>query len=125
MWELVPSIDYEKRAKRYLKTNRQEMLNVADNLAAFRMGLKPQQIIRGFVHHEPHGIKALDESGPGKHKKALRLYIYPDERSETLYELTIGDKSTQREDIKQCTEFVKQLLKEYESQEKTPDYENG
>src|SRR3972149_3430742 len=87
MWELVPSIDYEKRAKRYLKTNRQEMLNVADNLAAFRMGLKPQQIIRGFVHHEPHGIKALDESGPGKHKKALRLYIYPDERSETLYEL--------------------------------------
>jgi len=126
MWEVVACADYEKRAKRFAKTNRQEMLNVSDNLAAYfsalRLGLKPPQIIRGFVHHEPHGVKALDASGPGKHKKALRLYIYPDEQSKTLYVLIIGDKTTQRDDIKQCSEFVIQLLKNQQSQENKSDY---
>jgi hypothetical protein len=125
MWELVFSADYEKRAKRYAKTNRQELLNVADNLAAYlsalRNGLKPQQIIRGFVHDEPLNVKALDESGPGKHKKALRLYIYPNEFSETLHVLTLGDKNKQREDIKQCIESVKALLKSDRSQDNS-DY---
>ena len=81
-----------------------------------RSGLTPQQIIRGYIHDEPRGVKAIDESGPGKHKKAIRLYIYPDEETETLYVLTVGGKGkSQGRDIKTCSEFVKGLLKERES----------
>ncbi|MCH7725759.1 MAG: hypothetical protein IH991_04655 [Planctomycetes bacterium] len=61
-------------------------------------------------------VKALNESGPGKHKKAIRLYTYPDEETETFYVLTIGDKKSQGDDIKACCEFVDELLKDRESQ---------
>lgn len=121
MWEMQTSADVEKRARRLSKTHRQELTNVFDNLAAYigdlRKGLKPQQINRGHIHNELHGVKALDESGPGKHEKAIRLYIYPDEDTETLYVLTIGDKDkrSQQNDIKSCSEFVKGLLKDRDS----------
>ncbi len=63
MWELEYKADFEKRAKRLRKTHRQELKNAADNLAAYlgalRQGLKPQQIERGFVHHEPKGCKGV------------------------------------------------------------------
>lgn len=125
MWELIYSADYEKRVKRFVKTNRQEILNVTDNLAAFlaalNEGLKPQQISRGFIHDEPLGIKALDESGPGKHKKALRLYVYPDENTNTLRILTLGDKTTQRQDIQVASNTVKALLNTYLKENET-DY---
>lgn len=122
MWEMEWSADFDKRAKKFAKAHRQELLNAVDNVAAFlsdlRGGLTPQQIIRGYIHDEPHGVKGIDESGPGKHKKAIRLYVYPDEETETLYVLTVGDKSTgksQSRDIKTCSEFVEGLLKKRES----------
>ena len=122
MWELEQSADFDKRAKKFAKTHRQELRNAVDNAAAYlsdlRAGLTPQQIIRGYIHDEPRGVKAIDESGPGKRKKAIRLYIYPDEETEMFYVLTVGGKGkgkSQGRDIKACSEFVKGLLKERES----------
>jgi hypothetical protein len=40
---------------------------------------------------------------------ATRLYVYPDVEAETLYLLTLGDKSTQADDIQDCKQFVKQI----------------
>jgi len=126
MWELEQSADFQKRAKKLAKTNRQELKNVTDNLAAYladlRKGLAVQQIVRGYIHSEPNGIKALDESGPGAHKKATRLYIYPDEETETLFVLIVGDKKSQGDDIKSCSDFVKKLLKDRGPQDENLEY---
>lgn len=112
MWVLEGLNDrkMQRRAKRFAKTHRQELTNLFDNLHSYLLALKgdltPQQISRGYVHDEPRGIKALDESGPGKHRKALRLYIYPETETQTLFVLAVGDKATQREDIRECVRFV-------------------
>lgn len=112
MWVLKEpdNAQLQRRTKRFAKTHRQELKNLFDNLHSYLLALKgnlsPQQIIRGYVHNEPRGIKALDESGPGKHRKALRLYIYPETETQTLFVLAVGDKRTQGEDIRECVRFV-------------------
>lgn len=115
MWRLVSHEDYGKRLKKTKDIHRQEVKNVLDNLQAFldalNSDLKPQQIVRGWLRQEPSGLRAIDESGPGKHKKALRLYVYPDEEIEELHVLTLGDKASQRADIKLCKKFVEDLKK--------------
>jgi hypothetical protein len=68
--------------------------------------LKPKEIIRGYIHPEPKGVLAFDESGPGNPQKAVRLYAYPEEQREVLHVLTIGDKSSQERDIEDCSKFV-------------------
>ena len=120
MWELEHYADFEKRLKKLAKRHRQEAANTLTNLKAYlqslRSGLKPQQIIRGYVHPEPRGIVAIDESGPKNPQKALRLYVYPEEGKELLHVLTIGGKDTQPDDIKHCEEFVEALLNEIQTQ---------
>lgn len=68
-----------------------------------------------------HLTKAFDESGEGKHLKATRLYIYPDEPSRTLHVITLGDKSTQDTDIRLASAFVEGLL---DFSENEPDAED-
>jgi hypothetical protein len=124
MWQIAQTAEFSKRLTRFAKKNRREVLNALDNANAFFEGLcnglKPQQIIRGFVHPEPMGIKAVDESGPGAHKKAIRLYLFPDEESETLHFLTLGDKSSQKDDIQHCQKFVSDLIAGRASVPKSP-----
>jgi hypothetical protein len=114
MWELRECDDLEKRMKKLVKKHRQEVINVLDNLqsylTALRQGLLPQQIVGNWVRSEPRGLRALDQTGPKNPKKVLRLYIYPDEDTQTLYALTIGDKDSQSDDIKMCEVFVENLL---------------
>jgi hypothetical protein len=71
-------------------------------------GKKPKPLIYGFLHSEPSGVIAIDQTG-GRKVKATRLYVYPDVETETLYLLTLGDKSTQDDDIQDCRRFVKQI----------------
>ena len=125
MWQIESQSDFDKRLKKFLKKHRQETLNALDNLQAYhaelQQGLKPQQIIRGWIHPEGMGIRALDQSGPGKPSKVLRLYIYPDEQSQILYVLTLGDKSSQSEDIRYSTEFVESVRKAALRERTRPD----
>lgn len=92
-----------------------EFVAVIENLERYRRALNyaggPQHITGKYVHHEPMGIKALDESGERKIKKlqATRLYVYPDVATRTLYLLTIGSKNTQSKDIELCRKMVKQI----------------
>lgn len=114
MWELEPNADYVKKLKKFNKRHRCETTNAHDNLAAYlgslRGGMKPQQIIRGYIHREGGAwVRAVDESGPNNPKKAIRLYFYPDEDTETLHVITIGDKNSQNDDVKYCQEFVASL----------------
>ena len=124
MWEIEQHDGFGKRLKDFQKRHRQELANALDNadtfLKALRAGSRPAQIKRGFIHPEPKGVLAFDQSGDGKHLKAIRLYTYPDEDTETVHFITLGDKSTQKEDIKVSSGFVEGLLrsKRTEAQEK-------
>lgn len=71
------------------------------------------------MRSEPVGVLAIDQSGPGKGARLvpLRLYVYPDETDKVLHIIGLGDKSTQKDDIKQSSEFVKGLLR---GKEQTP-----
>lgn len=115
MWSLEPHADFEKKLKLFEKKHRQELKNVLDNLDTFlkalQAGAKPQQVKRGFIHPEPRGVLAFDQKGEGKHLKATRLYAYPDEDTCTIHVITIGDKASQKEDIKLASGFVEGLLR--------------
>lgn len=73
----------------------------------------PLQVSIGFIHDEPEGIKAIDQKGGGhKHKlQQTRLYVFPDTNTNTLFLLAIGNKTTQRDDIGKCREFVRNAKK--------------
>lgn len=76
------------------------------------------------MHPEPHGVWALTEQGGhGKGLAATRLYVYPDPDTETLYEITLGDKQTQPNDIKFCSEFVADLKRQKEQQNEPAENE--
>lgn len=113
MWETEKNAELDKKLKKFAKRHRTEARNSLDNLAAYlgslRGGLKPQQVVRGCIHSEGSGLIAFDESGPGHPNKATRLYVYPEEETETLYAITIGDKDSQRDDVKFCHEFLDSL----------------
>lgn len=113
MWELEQNADFEKKIKKFNKRHRTEAKNSLDNLAAYLAslccGMKPQQIIRGYIHREGGGVQSLDESGPNHPNKPIRLYIYPEEDTETLHVITIGDKNSQSDDVRFCHEFVESL----------------
>ena len=108
MWEPKEYDDLKKGLKKFLKRHRTEATNALNNLqsylSALKKGLTVQQIIRGWIHNEPCGLKAIDQTGPGKPNKALRIYIYPDEKTQILHVFTIGDKGSQQSDIAHCTQ---------------------
>lgn len=107
MWTIVEYDDLRKGLKKLLKRHRVEATNALNNLqsylTALRSGLTVQQIVRGWIHTEPCGLKAIDETGPNHPRKAVRLYIYPDEETQTLHVFTMGDKNSQAADIAHCT----------------------
>ena len=124
MWSMELHDGVEKRHKQFEKKWLHELTNVMRNLqelvVALDNGVRPEQL-KGlrFVRSEPAGVLAIDQSGPGKGAKLvpLRLYVYPDETDQVLHIIGLGDKTTQKDDIKQSTEFVKGLLR---GKEQTP-----
>ncbi|PIW61358.1 MAG: hypothetical protein COW13_03365 [Candidatus Omnitrophica bacterium CG12_big_fil_rev_8_21_14_0_65_50_5] len=70
-------------------------------------GAHPQFVVAGYIHDEGKGIRAIDQRGGGKGKlQQTRLYVYPDIETKVLYLITIGDKQSQKDDIKQSADFV-------------------
>lgn len=110
MWTVERHDEFSKRFKKLCKKHRREVLNALSNLDTFHKALNagaiPQQIQKGFIHPEPKGVLAMDESGKGQHLMAIRLYVFPDTKSKTLHVITIGDKSTQDLDIRLSSAFV-------------------
>ena len=128
MWEIERHDDFYKRIKTFQKKYRRELQNALDNLDTFHLalqaGAKPSQIKKGFIHAEPHGVLAIDQKGHGKHLKETRLYIYADQREQVIHVITIGDKDSQEDDIKFCSEFAKSLLSGAQ-EPREDDTENG
>jgi hypothetical protein len=116
VWRLQPTAEYEKRVRRWPKRHRREltaMLNNLDTLiGAQNGGAAIEQARFGFIHPEPHGVLAIDQKGGGAGLKQTRLYLYPENDTEILHLITIGDKSSQKSDIALCSNFVKTLFAE-------------
>lgn len=112
MWEYEPTDRFNSRAKYYAKKHPRELRSVVNNLDTYQRalcaGARVQDVKFGFLHKEPMGIKAIVQTGP-KNLKPTRLYIYPDEGAKVIYTITLGDKTTQREDIQFSKEFVSSL----------------
>jgi hypothetical protein len=115
MWEPRTTADYEKCLKWYTKKRRRELAAALANdetyLKALRAGMSPQKKLFGFLHAEGSGVWAIDQKGGKGSLAEIRLYVYPHEPTETLYHITIGDKGSQKDDIKLCHEFVAALKK--------------
>lgn len=127
MWVLEPTDDFLKSQRKWPKKYHRELANMFDNLStlqrAFEMGATPQLAAQaGYVHAEPAGVLAIDQSGPGAGLKQARLYVYPDTDSRVLHLITIGDKSSQKADIRFSKEFVESLL---DQKGKKPDAAGG
>jgi hypothetical protein len=121
MWEVKVSDEYERRLKRYQKDRPRETKFVLGNLQAFlaalNAGSRSRDIRVGFIHPEPGGVLAVTERGAGGNAVPLRLYVYPDDDSETLFLITMGDKRTQQGDVL----FCKRSLKAIRPEGQTPD----
>lgn len=114
-WEIAEAQGYGTRFKQYRKNFEAATVAVYVNLETYfqmlQRGIKPLQIKAGFIHPEPGGVIALDQTGAGKRNlHETRLYVFPEIATETLWLITIGDKESQgRRDLKDCREFIKRL----------------
>lgn len=113
-WRIEPTGAYERAHKHYEKKQPQELKAVLDNLDRYfktvAQGVHPQFVVAGYIHDEGKGVRALDQKGGGKGKlRQTRLYIYPDFDVKILHLITIGDKNSQREDVKLSADFVVKL----------------
>lgn len=113
MWRVRQTDEYDRQLKWFYKKRSAETDVVLDNLETFlealNRGFSPKPPAFGFLHIEPTDMLAIDQSGSGRKLRQTRLYVYPDTAKEHLWLLTIGDKSTQRNDIEKCKRFVGQI----------------
>jgi hypothetical protein len=90
--------------------------NLDTFLKALNGGVPLENVARfGFVHDEPKGIKAVDQKGAGAGVTQTRLYTFPDSDTETVHLITVGNKSSQKANIKYASEFVDDLRKRKEN----------
>lgn len=110
MWKQMPTDKFARRLKQWPKKYKRElgamMAHLGTIFAALRNGATIENLEFGFVHHESGGVLALDQSGGGAGLKQSRLYVYPHKPNETLHVITMGDKSTQEDDIAYAKAFV-------------------
>ena len=132
MCQLRTTPTYEARLRRYAKKRRTETQNALRNLNTYHQalleGTNPLQISFGFLHHERQGVYAVDQR-PGGNLTQLRLYFYPRPEAGELWLLTIGEKGTQRQDIQDCRDMVRDILtqsgQENEREEEPPGPGDG
>ena len=113
MWQLEPLPSFDRASKHYLKKHPRELAALKVNLKRYVAMLNDvpnaQAVQAGFLHPEPKGVKAVDQRGGGAGLQETRLYTYADDRTKTLFLITIGNKQEQPADIQFCQEFVSQL----------------
>ena len=115
MWSIERTDKFVTRFRRFQKKHPNETLAVLNNLDTYTRtlndGVKPSLIKAGFIHPEPQGVVAIDQRGAKGRLRQTRLYIYAYEHDQVVYLITIGDKNTQKQDLKDCRKFVDDLRK--------------
>lgn len=113
MWQLEPLQSFERASKHYLKKHARELQALKRNLGRYLELLNTapnsKAVQAGYLHNEPQGVKAVDQSGGGAGLQETRLYTFADDNTRTLWLITIGNKNEQSEDIQFCRKFVDSL----------------
>jgi hypothetical protein len=113
-WSVSPTPEFIRTSQAYEKKHPDELAATLANLLnrylprlnhARRHGL----VHAGCLHHEGHGVIAIDQSGQGRNLRETRLYAYPLDATLTLHLLLIGDKSSQKRDLRIVREIIRQI----------------
>lgn len=113
-WEIQPTEEFERLAKTWLKRHRRELHQALQNLDALHKALNAGALVPqarqsfGFVHDEPGGIIAIDQKGAGKGTRETRLYVWLDGLGHRIHLIRIGDKGSQDDDIRRCSEWLRE-----------------
>jgi len=98
------------RLKSFFKKYPKEFGACFENLSRVVQALidfgQPGAFQFGFFRSEGNNVWRIGQTGIG-HSHETRLYVYLFVRGKTVYVLTIGDKSQQRQDIKRCKDLAK------------------
>jgi hypothetical protein len=130
IWNMLLSVSWEielneqcgRDIRKYEKKNPDELEAVLLNLEKYKEALDvaahPRLVSFGFMHSEPKGMIAIDQTGGAlpsgkkrKHLQETRLYTYSDLESKTLHLLCLGSKSSQSKDIRYAESAVDALRK--------------
>jgi hypothetical protein len=110
MWNVSPTEQWQKDRKFYDKKHPRELSAVLNNLIRYQSLLNcspnARSAIAGYLHPEPGGVVAIDQKGGGPGLQETRMYTYPHEAEKLLYLITIGNKSSQHDDIQFSKKFV-------------------
>lgn len=121
MWDLEPTEEFQRRVKRFAKNHPRELTATFTNLErlqkSLREGANPLDIPLGCIHREQRGVLAVDQRGFGKNLAQTRLYVYVDPDNSTIHMITLGDKNSQKADVKFSSEFVESLIAQKEKGE--------
>jgi len=116
MWSLQKSPFFEARFRKFQKKHPEEAIAVLNNLdtyfKALCTGANPINIKSGFIHHEPEGIKAIDQKGGKGKLMQSRLYVFPETEPGILHVISIGTKTDQGGDISECRDYVRPFKKQ-------------
>ena len=113
-WLVSPTPTFVRTAQHYEKKHPDELAATLANLEQrylprLRHARHPGLVHAGCLHHEGRGVIAIDQSGQGRNLSETRLYAYPDDRTRTLQLLLIGDKSTQKRDLRLVHDLLDHL----------------
>lgn len=104
-WNLSPTPEFIRTSHSYEKKHPDELAATLANLLhrylpRLNHARHPALVQAGCLHHEGHGVIAIDQHGQGQSLRETRLYAYPDDASRTLHLLLIADKSSQKRDLR-------------------------
>lgn len=113
LWQLnLRLLASRSQFKQMSKKHRAEFAACWDNLKRvvdeLNAGKRIGGFSFGFFRSEHHGVYRIGQTRV-KSPCELRLYIYPDALSKTIYILSLGDKGTQSDDINACHEIAKSI----------------
>lgn len=113
-WHIHPSPEFRRTAHTFEKKHPDELAATLANLQhrylpRLNHAQHPSLVQAGCLHREGHGVIAIDQSGQGRNLGETRLYVYPDDTTRTLHLLLIGDKSSQKRDLRIVHETVNRL----------------
>jgi len=126
-WSINTEFKEESRFKRFEKKHRAEYLSCmarfADVLMRFDEVGYPQLIDKGYFKSEGEDVYRISQARV-QNSLEVRLYIYVCMIESKLYPITMGDKTSQQEDINRC-HMVARKIKAKLADERGKAVENG
>jgi hypothetical protein len=113
-WSVSPTPEFIRSSHAYEKKHPDELTATLANLLhrylpRLNHARHHALVHAGCLHHEGHGVIAIDQSGQGRNLRETRLYAYPLDATLTLHLLLIGDKSSQKRDLRIVREIIRQI----------------